>query len=196
MNKRIIVTLALGVAVGFSLALFVVSSPSRLVWIPDSHRHGQMSDPHSSQDLADASGPEIDIGYKYFISNQNCFCIIYLKFSILLNFSTHSAHEDTHAHENKTLQKQLYDEVRVLCWIMTSPANHQKKARHVLNTWGNRCNKLLIMSSKHDDKMDVVALPVSEGRDNLWAKTKEAFKYIYQHHLDDADWFLKADDDT
>lgn len=100
-------------------------------------------------------------------------------------------------HENKTLQKQLFDDVKVLCWIMTSPKNHVKKAKHVINTWGKRCNKLLVMSSQTDDRLpEVVALPVGEGRNNLWAKTKEAFRYIYQHHLDDADWFLKADDDT
>lgn len=100
-------------------------------------------------------------------------------------------------HENKTLQKQLYDEVRVLCWIMTSPNNIMKKARHVQRTWGTRCNKLLFMSTKADDRLkNVIVLPVKEGRNNLWAKTKEAFKYIYQHHLDDADWFFKADDDT
>ena len=52
------------------------------------------------------------------------------------------------------------------------------------------------MSTKADSSFPAVALDVPEGRDNLWNKTSKAFKYIYRNHFNDADWFMKTDDDT
>ncbi|CAD7086041.1 unnamed protein product [Hermetia illucens] len=85
---------------------------------------------------------------------------------------------------------------RILCWVMTAPANHQKKAKAVKETWGKRCDIFLLMSSAEDKDLGTVVLAVEEGRKNLWLKTRDAFKYVYDHYLNDADWFLKADDDT
>lgn len=90
-------------------------------------------DPHTGSDLIDAEGPEKDVGY-------------------------HASHEEAHALENKTVALRLYSEVKILCWIMTNPQNHQKKARHVKRTWGSRCNKLIFMSSVEGNPNCIVYL--------------------------------------
>nr|XP_018669470.1 glycoprotein-N-acetylgalactosamine 3-beta-galactosyltransferase 1-like isoform X2 [Ciona intestinalis] len=86
--------------------------------------------------------------------------------------------------------------VRVLCWVMTSPMTLFTKAVHVRDTWGRRCDKILFMSSEDNEKLPAIGLGVKEGREHLYDKTAAAFQYIWTHHKDEADWFLKADDDT
>ena len=110
-------------------------------------------------------------------------------------FGGHGADEDFHKGEAVVAQR-LAEKVRVLCWIMTSPTNHDKKARHIKATWGKRCNILLFMSTANDTSLPTVNLGIHEGRDYLWLKTKVAFQYVYRHYLDQVDWVMKADDDT
>ncbi|XP_042234402.1 glycoprotein-N-acetylgalactosamine 3-beta-galactosyltransferase 1-like [Homarus americanus] len=87
-------------------------------------------------------------------------------------------------------------EARVLCFIPTSPKYHLLRAQHVKNTWGQRCDQQVFLSSKADKEVGAVQLKVKEGYNNLWGKTRASLKYLYHNHLDDAEWFYKADDDT
>lgn len=97
--------------------------------------------------------------------------------------------------ENTDAQ-ELINTVRILCWIMTSPKSHWK-AGIVRDTWGRRCNILVFISSQEDPVLPSVKVNLTaDNRNTLWGKTKEAFKYVYKHYRDQADWFVKADDDT
>ena len=70
------------------------------------------------------------------------------------------------------------------------------QAIHVKNTWGSHCDKLIFLSSEEDPDLGAVDLNIEEGRQNLWGKVKEGFRYCYDHHFQEYDWFVKADDDT
>ncbi|CAN9516127.1 unnamed protein product [Ophioblennius macclurei] len=98
--------------------------------------------------------------------------------------------------EDRRAADALYRKVRVLCWVMTGPYNLESKARHVKATWSRHCNLVVFMSSVDDPDFPAVGLGTGEGRDQLYWKTIRAFHYVHEHHLDEADWFLKADDDT
>ena len=47
-------------------------------------------------------------------------------------------------------------ETRLLCWIMADPELLRTKVIHQKQTWGRRCTKLLIMSSKEDDDFPAI----------------------------------------
>ncbi|KAM4572024.1 glycoprotein-N-acetylgalactosamine 3-beta-galactosyltransferase 1-A [Fundulus diaphanus] len=101
-----------------------------------------------------------------------------------------------HADEDSHVADTLFHRVRVLCWVMTGPYNLESRARHVRATWSRHCNIVLFMSSVEDPAFPTVGLGTKEGRDQLYWKTIRAFHYVHEHHANDADWFLKADDDT
>ncbi|XP_062598276.1 glycoprotein-N-acetylgalactosamine 3-beta-galactosyltransferase 1-like isoform X2 [Saccostrea cucullata] len=105
--------------------------------------------------------------------------------------------DDEHKHlDNDNVARKLAEQIRVLCWIMTGPQNLEKKAIHVKKTWGKRCTKLIFFSSVTNNTFPTIGLNISEGREHLTGKTMRAFKYVFDHYYDEADWFMKADDDT
>ncbi|XP_052375212.1 glycoprotein-N-acetylgalactosamine 3-beta-galactosyltransferase 1-like isoform X2 [Oncorhynchus keta] len=70
---------------------------------------------------------------------------------------------------------------RLLCWVLTSPQTLWTRAKHIVNTWGPRCDTLLFMSSKLDLLFPgtVLALATEEGRANLYNKTIAAFNLLH-----------------
>ncbi|XP_065206592.1 glycoprotein-N-acetylgalactosamine 3-beta-galactosyltransferase 1-like isoform X2 [Planococcus citri] len=84
----------------------------------------------------------------------------------------------------------------------SEPSSQSHLDRHSHNDKLHHHESLTFALKNHDDsqhldeELPTIALPVGEGRHNLWGKTKEAFKHIYQHYSGSYDWVIKADDDT
>jgi len=53
--------------------------------------------------------------------------------------------------DDTSLADYLYTKVKILCWIMTSPSNLQKKAIHVYETWAHKCNIVIFVSSQENN---------------------------------------------
>ncbi|WAR15513.1 C1GLT-like protein [Mya arenaria] len=134
-------------------------------------------------------GPRVEVSKDSFLTNEDL--------DKIQKIIYRTQFQDAHSHHDDNREaKKLFNQVRVLCWVMTSPQNLEKKAFHVRATWAQRCNKLIFISSVTNDSFPTVGIDVPEGRKHLTGKTMKAFKYMFDHHFDDADWFMKADDDT
>jgi len=109
------------------------------------------------------------------------------------------------ASDDNSTANHLYETVRVLCYVPVSNEALRDKAVHVQRTWGRHCNKLLFFAEQNlqdKDKADlnmdsVVGLGIADsGNYDLTKKIFVSMRYLYEHHLHDFEWFLKADTDT
>lgn len=97
---------------------------------------------------------------------------------------------------NSTLADKLFDQIKILCLILTQPKNHKTNVQHVNNTWGFKCNKLILLSTENDTNFETFSISRNESRDILWGKVKNGFEQAYLKYHKEYDWFLKADDDS
>ena len=80
--------------------------------------------------------------------------------------------------------------------MVTTTPSSIKRALAVKATWGSRCDILLFISDTNDPELPSIKVCDIQDRDHLWCKTKRGFKYVYDLYYDQADWFMKADDDA
>lgn len=91
-----------------------------------------------------------------------------------------------------------------MCMIMTRISNWNTRGKAVRNTWAKRCHRAVFFytkvanwsTSEVSKEPNAVGLDVPDGRGHLTRKTFSALEYSYKKFAPEADYFLKADDDT
>ncbi|KAF1785016.1 Fringe-like [Phytophthora cactorum] len=86
---------------------------------------------------------------------------------------------------------------RILCWVNTYHANHDKRLHAIKRTWGRKCDKLLFMSDIEDLSVPTVQIVAPPLHETLWQKHREIVRLLVREYSEDQfDWVFKCDDDT
>lgn len=88
----------------------------------------------------------------------------------------------------------LIQRVKILCFIVIAEDQVIAKRSVYQQTWGRRCDRLLLFSTSATDP-DTIILKVPKAghpvEDDSYASL-QALKYIYTHHLEEAHWFIRV----
>jgi glycoprotein-N-acetylgalactosamine 3-beta-galactosyltransferase len=88
-------------------------------------------------------------------------------------------------------------EPKILCFVLTHQENHDTRIRAIWDTWGNRCDKLVVASSNNDKSVNAVQIKGRQGYWWIWDKLQKTLIHLQNNYRDDGyDWILKADDDS
>ena len=85
---------------------------------------------------------------------------------------------------------------RVLCMVYTHSSRHER-LRSVAETWGSHCDGFFAASDQTDASIGAVHL-LHEGPEhyqNMWLKVHAMWRYVYDHYLEDYDFFHIGGDD-
>ncbi|XP_067649549.1 glycoprotein-N-acetylgalactosamine 3-beta-galactosyltransferase 1-like [Haliotis asinina] len=84
--------------------------------------------------------------------------------------------------------------VKILCFVVIAEDKVAAQRSVYEQTWGRRCDRLLLFSTKATDNETVVLkIPTSRHpvEDDSYASL-QALNYIYKHHLEEAHWFIRV----
>lgn len=112
------------------------------------------------------------------------------------HFSLHTDKIEEFEKNEDIKSRKLLKKIRILCLINTCPKNHNIKAVHVKQTWGEHCDKLLFASTLTDVNLNTIGFNMTDAHSYVWGKEKLMLQYIYKNFFDHYDWYYKADDDT
>ena len=62
--------------------------------------------------------------------------------------------------------------------------------------WVKKCDLGLYFSSSTNKSFPTIGVDVPVGRNHIGMKSKKSWEYLHTHHVNDYDFFLKADPDT
>lgn len=101
-----------------------------------------------------------------------------------------------HEKNATSVEEQLFRSVRITCFVlMTIPEELTRHTQRVQDSWANRCNKIVYVTTSCSPPVsplpNVVELP---GEAHSWLQLKNTLEYLYTHHQNDTDYFLRADD--
>ena len=95
---------------------------------------------------------------------------------------------------------------KILCFIMTN-SRRQSRIKAVLDTWGKRCDHMLVASDTTDPLIGSIGMRTPATYEELFNKLNETIKYVWDTFYDsrdsstsinatEYDWVVKADDDS
>ncbi|XP_046550881.1 glycoprotein-N-acetylgalactosamine 3-beta-galactosyltransferase 1-like [Haliotis rubra] len=99
------------------------------------------------------------------------------------------------AEANDTVSRQLEGKIRVLCWLYLRRTQELEKRLNITkNSWANKCTKLIVFINNHNDSLPAIGLDMAA---KLVPPSDSplitAYRYVYKHHYNDADWFFSAE---
>ena len=80
---------------------------------------------------------------------------------------------------------------RVLCIVQTR-RGRENLVESIKNTWGKRCDKLLVVSNAEVHDNSAINIPPIMGEDtmeNLWQKRRAIWNFVYDKYVDEYEYF-------